>query len=434
MFTRIQLNLRIGAIRQAPRGEGDRYHVSEMRILPFALLVMIAIFAAACGDDDGSPTPSPARLPTVTLPPTLKPPVTPTPIPSPGVELPSVPAELAAQYRLIFYRDPVQRYPVVGQLWTANLDGSDAEPLTQEGRNLVFAGMPDRQTLYAVEITGELTRSLVRIELLTGASTELATFDGTYEWATYAEMSPDGRWVAYGGGDSTYLWDVATGEASVLMQGNHASCVVVAGCSVYRNMSWSPDGRLLGISKVYYEGGNVVVVDPLVPGVEAVVGWGQMSGAIGLDWSPDSDALCTRGQYDTPSGLYIAHAPDWEHPQPYFSDIEDTYEGGSTVSDCAWLSPSLVVVALTGWDTESLQIQTLDILTGVVMDVMQNEKTGRVGQFLPLPGGDWLIMDSFGGDRSGLVDGYPALLQVSTGNAYAALTRSDIVVAVQAAD
>lgn len=398
-----------------------------VRAVFLATLATALSTVAACGD--GGPG---APSPTVTLPPTLEPPLTPSPSPTPGIDRTPAPAQLADRYRVVFYRQPESRYPAVGPLWVADLDGDNARPLTDPERDYMFAGMPDETTLYAVEFTGELSRSLVRIDLESGESEEMAAFDAAYEWEAYVAMSPDGRWIAYGDGDSTYLFDVETGQSTVLLDGAREACEIgPAECHVYRDLSWGPDSSLLAVGKVFYEGGRPVIVDPLEPGAETEVGVGVLSGYGAMGWSPDSRALCVHGRYDEPSGLYIARAPDWSSVERYLGEYEETPGFENSVFACEWVSTGRLLVA-TGGAANVISYGILDLASGTLspLPLSVDEDMSAGIDMIAFEGGAYALVQPVGADKNSGLTGYPAVIDLATGEAYAALTRDDLAAAL----
>ncbi|HEY5625483.1 MAG TPA: hypothetical protein VIT93_03235, partial [Dehalococcoidia bacterium] len=214
-----------------------------------ALVLALAVLAA-CGDDDGadsrSPSPSASTTPAAT--PTATP--SPTPFPATPVVTPIADDSL----RIVFFRPYGDRSQYSGRLWISGIDGSGAQPVTPGGVDATFAGMSGGDTFYWAELVSEEEAVLWQQTFSTGGREELLRFGKRF--SAYTEVSPDGAHIAYIDFDSVYLLDLATGEKSLLLQGNGVACGAPASvapgagapappCFTYRNPRWSPDGEMI---------------------------------------------------------------------------------------------------------------------------------------------------------------------------------------------
>jgi hypothetical protein len=252
--------------------------------------------------------------------------------------------------RIVFFRPYEERGQYSGRLWISGIDGSDAQPVTPEGVEAVFAGMSAGDTFYWVELVSEDEAVLWRQTLPTGQREELLRFGRRYFGA--AEIGPDGDRIAYIDYDSVYLFDLVTGEKRLLLQGNAIACDQQAAgqCFLYRNPQWSPDGELLVVQKSFYEGAVMVLIDPDDP-VEQEVGDRELDGAYIAEWSPDSRALCVIGRYAAPSAFYVARAPDWAMTGYLEDELESAPTPGfdpsvGSASGCAWPSSDRLLASI----------------------------------------------------------------------------------------
>jgi hypothetical protein len=362
-----------------------------------ALFAALTLALAACGGGGPSASPTPSgsgtpvvftREPTGTRTPVLTP--TPTPMPTPA---PTVPPELQG-YRVVFVRG-MKEYYLTGELWTAELDGSEPVRVSGEGKRATFAGV---------------VRSASR-----GTDMYYVPVDSSE--ARYAAVSPDGREVAYIDVDSLWVFDVQSGEKRLLLQGNQAACdgpgIDPRECHTYRAMSWSPDGLLIAVSKVYYEGGHMVVIDP-ASGASFDVGRMETE-STWAEWSPSGRALCTAGQFAAPSGLYIARPPDWRVLK-FYGEYETDNPSPWTVNGCAWADDAHVRVLVSPTEgTGPPEVALLDLNTGTasLLPVKVTPGVSYAFDMVAAPGADAYVVQSYSGTPSRNQAGQPELVDGS---------------------
>ena len=334
-----------------------------MRWLAFLGLILGVVFTACEdeGNEGASPTETATSVPTATA----------APLPT---SAPTLPPEAAA-YRLVFLRSiSAEDEDFNGQLWTSRLDGSGAAPLTPDGVTAVFAGVSRDGNLYYVEFQGS-ERILRAAGPAPGPGREIARFRARHESDGYAQVSPDGTRAAYVDIDSIYLVDLASSETTLLLQGSSAPCDSGPGnCYTYRTLWWSPDGSLLAALKVYYEGSDIVVIDPDDP-VERIVAEGH-GGNYYFGWSPAGDAVCVAGHYAATSAVRVARSPDWVATQTFFPEFEPdlratprpadgTPAPPGTVTGCGWPDEDHVLAAISHADDAGVSYLALaDVTSG----------------------------------------------------------------------
>ncbi len=313
-----------------------------------ALALFLALTLAACGgDDDATPSAIPSGTPTGS----------PQPTASPSPASASVQQILAASGgKIVYIRGIGSDAPMAGRIWLATDDARLAAPVTPEGAEAIYAGLHRSGTdalLYYATIDGGKARTLWEADLLSGESRRVLSFASRHEFDAYASVSPDGRRVAYTDSDSLRLLDMASGEDRLLLQGNGAACDLpaVGGCFVYTTAQWSPNGKLLLVEKVYYEGGRPVIVDPFAAEPNETPAEGMPRGvneSVGpRAWSPGSESFCGVNSYDG-TGLFLGSAPGWQ-----LVDLVPEYElptgpPGSPqryIRSCDWLSTDAIAFA-----------------------------------------------------------------------------------------
>lgn len=334
----------------------------------FALIVAfcLVISVTACGDDDDEsstavPTPSSSPSPTELA--TFTPSAAPTPVP-PGA-------------RVIVSQDNGGN-PYAGSLWVASLDGTTREQLTPDGVEATFAGASSDSavvaSLYYVSWDGETERSLWNAT----SHTQLLAYTSRHSGVAGAMVRSDGRFAAHSDeSGSILLVDLSTGEEETLLQGAWEFCERGAGgCFGYDLTGWSPDGALLMLEKRYYEGGDVMIIDPFTDPATVVLPPGDDFYPSSGVWSPDGQAICAWGQYAAPTSIYVARAPDWTFDSQT-PEFEEADPGGTDywVSDCAWLNISHIT--FTDDAVEHVD-GTLDVHTSELRVLNLDDRTQEV--------------------------------------------------------
>lgn len=195
-------------------------------------------------------------------------------------------------------------------IWISRRDGSSLRQVTRDsameralawspdGESLAF--LSDRagsQDVWVVEISSGETRQLTR---------ETNPWD-EFRWAP--EWSPDARFIAYVSSrsgrwrDDLWLVDVATSESQKL----------TADVQVMSDPTWSPDGRHIAFNGVRYgafwygDQSDIYMVD--MPGravrkLEMNTFVSDRNGGVGMQWSPDSDRVYFRFEWEGDANLW----------------------------------------------------------------------------------------------------------------------------------
>jgi hypothetical protein len=418
-----------------------------MRRFVFAgMIVAFGLLAAACGGGDevrlestASPSPTPSQFEPS---PTASEAVTPEPTVAEAASAPS--PSVVDQPKLIFVRDTPSVFPTHGVLWVANLDGSEEQRLSPAGVEASFAGTVGSKSggwrFFYITRDSETDRTLWRKDLQSGDTDALFEFISHPAKIVEASISPDGVYAAYTHGGGISLLDLARRDSRPLVGADFSGCATgPAGCGGYIWPNWSPDGRLLLVMKVFYEGGTAVVVDPFreppMELIDASIADGLPSRAT---WAPGGSAVCGYGRYAENSGLYVAEAPDWQMVN-LLPEYELYGPGGAqgTVSGCSWLDDRRIVIASSHTGGADLSdVAVFDVLAGdmEVVATLQEEE-----HFMPfthdiigVPGGGFVV-SQFGRRPEGIGDtrlAQPELVDMATGERRPILREGDWVVAV----
>lgn len=269
-------------------------------IATLAILVALAVVALFVFSDDDEPErvvappvptgtpPAPAALsppvslrqPTATIPPPL-----PTLEPGPG--------------RLVFLKDE--------ELWVAPLDGSATPRMFASGglgsRYAGYVQRPGRgiELYYMTQLIERPMPSgdrgdfaVYRVALSGGTPEELVRFEGRAFRhplsRSQASVSPDGQYLAYVHGPGLAILDLTSGATQQVLQNGACDGPVFETCWDYRRPEWSPDGRLLKVSKVLWEGSLTVLIAPF----ETPLGVTETLYSGASTWSLDGQQLCIR--------------------------------------------------------------------------------------------------------------------------------------------
>ena len=299
---------------------------------------------------------------------TSVPPFTSTPTPLPTATS-GVPPDAAFNYNLVIMRPiGLRDTPASGQLYVSRGDGSEPYPISDYILHATFAGMPSPSIVYYSEFADDTHAVLIRLDLTTGVRDRILEYESVRSWATSAAISPDERYVAFINVDSLDVYNRESGETGASSRADAPACnpptppasPSIAGCAPTRPCVVA--GRVrIAVRKGFYEGSRMVVVDVNDP-VEHLIADDQMAGASAVDWSPDSQSICTQGRSDSPSGLFIASAPDWQATR-YFEELDlSTHPDALSVAQCAWLANDRLAIGLNsliGSGRPSLSILTL---------------------------------------------------------------------------
>jgi hypothetical protein len=278
-----------------------------------------------------------------------------------------------------------------------------------------------------------------------GPPQDVMRFQGTSESDGYAQVSPDGGRVAYVDSDSIYLRDLVTGETRLVLQGNTGGCDIgPADCYGYRSLWWSPDGGLLAAQKAYYEGAQIVVVDPENP-EEHLASGPELDGASYFGWSPSSDAVCIAGRYAAPSALLVSRGPDWSPAESFFDEFElqgpqtprlvgGTPVPGRTVTGCGWTDDVRLVASIAHVADEgmsSLAIADTQSSETSLTDLNENDDAWS-RTLVATPGGRFAVSQAFPRKSTTRTLTRPLVFDSATRTLTPVLQAGDWVVAVVA--
>ena len=397
------------------------------------LAVAFPLALAACGDGgELSPTPTPSQVLTSTAAPTPSP--TPELTPTPDLTAPIPPISFDAP-RLVFSRGQTDFY-LEGELWLADVDGSNPVQLTPFGVRAGFAGVVSalksgRALLYYLTEGADGDYTVWSLDLSRGQRSRIHEFEAWGPGFGSAAVNPAGTHVAYTDKDGLWLLDLNSGAVRMVLEGGDRNqCGTpgggIAACKAYRHLAWAPGGTLLAVSIAYWEGGEHFIVDPFAHQPSPLPA-GQFGGG---KWSPDANSLCTWGQYAGTSALYVAQAPDWATTR-YFEEFEGTNPTG-TVTDCGWLDDSRLVATASGIDESSpTAAWLLDLTTGSrtrIADFPDEQPFSRV--IVQMPGdASAVVTQAVKSSSPDLVYVSPAILSAD-GSTRPVLKPGDWVVAV----
>jgi len=301
--------------------------------------LLLATTMVACTNEDEQATGSPTSTGTIST-------ATPTAAPSASaVTLPGL-----SDVTLVFLRgDTDPNYPMAGEVWVSDGDGSNARQVTPTGIAASYLRLGQSNSgaslLYYITQDAEGNTMIYNTDLDTGERLLMLSYADIPSYY-FADVSPDGRYVVHTQPLGLDIYDFVTGSNATLFQsGSGTDCVanVLAQCYRAIGPDWSPDGRLLKVVHSVYEGGWAEVVDPFQSPVSVLTA-GDRAYPHNGSWSPDSDALCAQGiGLAELSGLYLLESPDWEARNlfPEFEDYTINPDSRQVIA-CDWLNPSEV--------------------------------------------------------------------------------------------
>jgi len=372
--------------------------------------IALVILAIACGGGEEA-------TPAVTS--------TPTAPPSPTSAAPSVTPEAEQQPRLIFLRPALNQRDGLGVIHISDIDGSNVIQVTPADVRASFVGLSEKggvAILYYLAYTG--TGDVLALEardLATGKTTTLTSVQLATDpnWGVFpsGKLNPDGRHIALTHRDGLDLLDLTTNERRNIFPSNHEACERGSmDCVLYFDLGWSPDGGLLLVpSRGAFEPNQPRIVDPFQqPAQFTTVGF--LSGV----WSPDGDAMCGWGVWDTGSGLCLSEAPDWD-TRGLVPENESRCAApdvpGSAVSSCVWLDEQRIAFLRGG-------LSVYDLETAAVTEVADLGAASALSpELFALPGSSTLVFNDWDG-------GQPGLLNTTDGTRTPILQTGDWVVAV----
>jgi hypothetical protein len=335
--------------------------------------------------------------------------------------------------RLIFLR--------LGVIHMSDLNGSNVIQLTPGDVQASFVGLAEGEgtaILYYISAghTGNVFTLKAR-DLSTGETTTLASIEAS-DAPPSGSLSPDGRYIVIAHDLDIDLLEVAARERRRLLTSNLAGCEnwPSSDCYGYNGFgapAWSPDGRLLLVTKGRpgTSGWGGILVDPFHEPAQELPAYIRRGA-----WSPDSDALCGYEQAGYgPGELHIVRAPDWE----INLDLFNLLKLGSA-SSCVWLDEKRIAFASNpcavnpaipdACDIErKSDIIVFDIESGDASKIATINETEGLERISPrlveVPGGEFVISQLLQGENAHL-----ELVRISNGDREPILQPGDRVVAV----
>jgi hypothetical protein len=348
-----------------------------MRKLVAVLVVSLAFVACGGGSSMSTTLPSSSAktaatdVPTTPTP-TPIPPTTPSPAPTPVAPPPLGFVDSPA--RIVFQRSSKTTALDIGELWISDLGGTDVRRLTPEGVSARFVGlMGDPLSgvayLYYVAAMTDESATIYRRRFPAGDPEEVLTFAPWYADRAYADLSPDGRSIAYSDRFGVQLLDLDTYHIQQLAKGGDKSaCEGLSGsirdCRSYNALAWSPDGSYLAVREYFYEGGHLVVI---APGHEPV----EAGNCCGIAWSPDSQQVCSFGEYGGASDLFISAAPGWAKHSIFPPGRAP--DADPNVISCSWLDNTTLAMSIGGFVTAA-ELITVDGLVSPLPELGRTDQ------------------------------------------------------------
>lgn len=371
--------------------------------LAIAWLLAGSVVVSACSGSDATPlgeTPTIANDagafgPTGTPPTPLSPPEV-----SPTVTATPSPVLLSSGWA-VFLRGP--------DLWIARFDGSSERQLTSGSLAAGYAGVVRARSgevmLYYTSETaadaadvpgGGGTFTIYRQPIDGGAVQKLFSFHGNGKQvefaATNATVSPDGLYVAYSDDAGVSIYDLTRSTATPLLTNTHCVDNTPAGCHGYFSPSWSPRGDWLSVEEIFYEGAQLVGVQPLHPAV-GVREFTPIYDYASASWSSDGSRLCVVPENG--SGAVRVIRPEGGADVDLGSTLGAALSlpDGAHASWCGWSNDGRLAMRYTGFDDQS----------ATHVAVFSGSLSFQQDFALPTPSGGALNATTWLPDGSGLI-------------------------------
>ncbi|MBI1886703.1 MAG: hypothetical protein HYS09_10405 [Chloroflexi bacterium] len=329
----------------------------------------------------------------------------------------------------------------------SRLDGSGLTQLTPSNQKASFVGIAHQKSAsllyYIARIDGK-TYALRKRDLTSDEITTILRIGAPRksDRPPTGSLRHDGKFLAFHHHDGIDVIRLDTGRIWRVLTNDERGCEGPPGpahCFGFFGPQWSPDGRLLLAQRIFYEGGDHVIVDPFSEAPDII---DLDPATFAAAWSPSSHAVCHFGMYAAPSGLYLSSGPEWQ-PRNLLPDyeIEDPDRPLRSLTACAWLDEWRIVFSSSsnGFRPPRSQIKVSDVRTGRISSTAtfhDNEQLFTRG-VLVVPDGEFVITQFVPPkpDRPDEVTepNRPVLVNISTGNTTPILQPGDWVVAVIAA-
>jgi hypothetical protein len=244
-------------------------------------------------------------------------------------------------------------------------DSSSVRQLTPSGEEASFVGLTlegKESVVYYLAASSDTAYALRRRNLATKEVTTLNSFTlrrVRSDKPPSGDLDPTGRYVAFHHDDGIDLYDVAQKQRRRILTNDRSGCDFdYSHCFGFFAPRWSPDGRLLLVRRIFFEGGDSVITDPF----DSTEEFTSLGTGTDASWSPASDAVCHSGFYIRPTDLFVSRAPDWR------SQAVISAEDLPRNFDCVWLdNERIAFLALmeVGRADEDGEIWRLNLSTGI---------------------------------------------------------------------
>jgi DNA-binding CsgD family transcriptional regulator len=321
------------------------------------------VFGASGGEDGNTAASLPSDSPSATETAAATP--APLDVSFPPLSIPN------PQDTKVFFIRGAPGYFEPGALWMSNLDGTReevlvAEPVVQRVIGVVNHWQTGNATVYYIntEMTAEYSETTPRaFGRQTVSSLDLVTRERTlllsYEtWSTpgeNADVTADGRLLAYADRAGLAIYDLANGEKLPLFEADPPELCfgdippAERRCKEYARPTWSPDGRFL----VYYAGsfGYPQMLDTVDGTVSPISSEANLTRS--EEWASSTPSICLidSPDFDQVTGIMVASAPDWQATTTFLGDFHPNLAAGVPnwlPLRCVWVDDVRVAVLYYG--------------------------------------------------------------------------------------
>ncbi len=341
----------------------------------------------------------------------------------------STPTPYSAGTKIVFV-NPVSQSAYVGRsygtLFMANADGSSPVELAP-GEEASFVGFGRQRSAVVVYYMAKVseTESLLRQrDLASGEVKDITsvTAPEKSDAPPSGDISPNGTQIALHHAEGIDIVDASTGQGRRLVTSDGSGCDAVPvdfdRCYGFYGPEWSPDGRYLTARRMFFEGGEDVLIDPSVDESQFT-----SLGVENAGWAPSSDRVCgSEGGYD-PRILYAAPVPT--DGSQVVLEFEANPARQQRILDCTWLGGGriAVVTSLDGVDT----VLVVSADGGGTEELLRLESPLSIGRVFGIDD-THVVLNIFDQDAQDYAS--PLILDVSTGATTTILDPGTRVVAV----
>jgi WD40 repeat protein len=206
-------------------------------------------------------------------------------------------------------------------LFVAKFDGRDEIELAQGTSDTIgFAGSNSDGTIFYYFMYDHLNQTIYKKDLVKNTTESVFSIPidekslESYFAGSNASVSPDGKYFVTAGKEGIYLYTVSTGQTKQILK-NLSACQGYTDCHQYYRPIWSNDGNKISVTKIFYEGSVVQIVDPF-------------TGTVLFDELPDGKVAWSK------SGQHLAiYRRPYFLPDLFFINAQATDKKGVYLSD-----------------------------------------------------------------------------------------------------